>query len=215
MRTIIFSFTLISLALFSCRKPNLSESCTTNTPTINEFTPMAIGNSWVYQKFEIDPETNSEIAYDSYDSLYINRDTIINGETYFVLEKTFLSQNIETYLRYENNYLVDNYGKKWLSAFEGTDTVSVEPNSSLVIDSVYTVLSSDVVALDLPIGTLESSRQRKKILFLTPQYIPEGLPVTRTNDFYYSKGIGLLEYTYGYTSTNNYFEMRLASYHLE
>ena len=78
------------------------------------YTPLSIGNYWVYEGYKID--TNGiEEPLNNHDSLVIKRDTIINGHSYFVLEGNKISSiwKIKGIFRDSAEYAVNSDGKKF------------------------------------------------------------------------------------------------------
>lgn len=67
--TIFFGF-LMTLVILSSKKDNPAQ------PELLNYTPLSIGNYWVYETFKVDTNGNEELL-NNYDSLVINRDTII------------------------------------------------------------------------------------------------------------------------------------------
>jgi len=51
-----------------------------------DFAMLKVGNYWIYQYFDIDSLGNAT-ATNTYDSCYVEKDTTINGKTYFKIYK--------------------------------------------------------------------------------------------------------------------------------
>lgn len=86
MKNVLF---LISIALIlgSCKKEE-TPTPVTNNPTIGDFSQLAIGNWWVYSAGQIDSSGISTIGTGR-DTIRIVRDTLINGNSYYIAEGSY------------------------------------------------------------------------------------------------------------------------------
>ena len=124
MKNSIIIFALIVL-FFSCKKdtaiispaPNfLNNIATTSQDTM---LPLAVGNYWIYQKSDDDTLGNLNLQ-NSFDSVYVEKDTFIIGEHYYKLCHTnmnflsyyyFSNGSLSQYIKDSADYLVTrNYG---------------------------------------------------------------------------------------------------------
>ena len=88
MRNLVF-LGLALVFLFSCKKET-EELQENNNQVPVSYMPLKIGNYWIYQTYKIDSLGNESID-GAVDSVRVTKDTLINGNTYFVLEGEFVS----------------------------------------------------------------------------------------------------------------------------
>lgn len=124
MKHILIVLTLI-IAFFSCKKDTAisppAPNFTNNTATSSQDTmlPLAVGNYWIYQKSDDDTLGNLNLQ-NSFDSVYVEKDTFIIGEHYYKLCHTnmnflsyyyFYNGSLSQYIKDSADYLVTrNYG---------------------------------------------------------------------------------------------------------
>ena len=73
---------MLLLINFSCTKEEKKTPQSQNA--YSGFIPLSIGNYWVYEQVRIDTLGNETIG-SMLDSAYVSADTIINGNTYYLL----------------------------------------------------------------------------------------------------------------------------------
>lgn len=71
---------LAAMMLFSCANENILPP--NNDPNAATYSQLGVGNYWIYEKFATDSNGN-DYSLNSFDSVYIESDTLINGEAYF------------------------------------------------------------------------------------------------------------------------------------
>lgn len=205
-KSILIAFAAV--LLFSCSKDD------ENKPIVYpDYANLKVGNYWVYQHFFIDT-TGADSALDVYDSCYVEKDTIINGNTYYKMVRPhrILQSDDINYYRDSLDYLVDRAGKIWFSAEDFTtvfDTYySVNP-----IDTTYTInymMVDKDKQVTTPAGDFVTRTFQRRIDFnkkfvywYSPRY-----SISR-----YSKDVGIVCETLEFFSTDpNYVERRLVRY---
>lgn len=106
-------FITLSILFFSCKKEK--PQAPNPSPKIDDiiypdYAHLKTGNYWIYQVFEVDTLGNA-IATSQYDSVYISKDTSINGKLYAVrVDYQNPAENI-SYLRDSLHYIVNSYGR--------------------------------------------------------------------------------------------------------
>lgn len=84
---ILFNALVVCLMLFcfiACKKnKNTEPECEPTNEVVNtSYSKLKVGNYWIYQHFIVDSLDNGT-AINTFDSCYIQKDTVINGNTYF------------------------------------------------------------------------------------------------------------------------------------
>jgi len=121
LTTSVIALSALILFLVACKKEKIEDIQQTSTPkSYASFLPMTVGNYWIYQRFNMDGSGN-ENQTTFYDSIYIEKDTLINGKTYFKQVTTNPSYlTIATYLRDSIHYIVNNKGEIMFSSEDFT-----------------------------------------------------------------------------------------------
>ena len=137
----LFFFAILASTM-SCR-PNLNTEPQT---VLTDFTPMKVGNYWIYQIFK---EDNAGVFQptNQFDSTYIASDTLVRGNKYYKFVSPYggsidrVSPNEITFLRDSADYLISGFnGRKTFSSTNFTDeldrfTMTISNTST---DTVYT-----------------------------------------------------------------------------
>jgi hypothetical protein len=98
----------VMLIFSSCKKDEETspETPAPSSPVYSNYSKMAVGNYWVYQRYSMD--TNEVMTPTVIDSCYVSGDTVINGKTYFVYnEPSVGGGNHVRYLRDSLHYILD------------------------------------------------------------------------------------------------------------
>jgi hypothetical protein len=181
----------------------------------SDYSSLKVGNYWVYQRFNIDNAGN-ETATTTFDSCYVEKDTVINGITYMKLVKPGFDPSVMDifYLRDSLHYTVNHLGEKILSSIDfisiltsyyhtvngGTDTVAYITRKMADLNMVITV----------PAGTYTTINS-KLTYDMYPTFTSGGDP--RYMHSRYAKDIGIvLESLPFYVSTPAYSERRLVRF---
>lgn len=191
-------------------------SCTNETiePKLN-YIPMKVGNYWVYENYQINEE-GSETNLQKIDSVIISRDTIINGNKFYVFEgtryPTELNRCILQIVRDSSGYLVRNDGRVLFSESNFSDILysgfEITNNSDTLCS--YTckmVKPEDPIVLS--IGTFDA------LIYLNivnTDYDIPGYPREFPN--YYVANIGKVISTSGFFFSPIRFEQRLIRYNI-
>lgn len=213
MNKLFFASLLIISCLTSCKKEetNQPDNNTSQQSTTN-FMPLSVGNYWVYDWYKVD-SNGVESYYNERDSLYISKDTIINGNTYYKQEGTF-SGMYETaqFLRDSNDYLVNSDGEILFSATNFTDILNTDTfEYYCYID--YQMAHKDSL-VTVPAGTFTTYNCMGTIYNLDSAYQAQW--GTQYMHNIYADSIGLvLEQTHYYNMPYNKLQKRLVKYYLQ
>lgn len=209
--TLIIASSLLLLA--SCKKDD--NDCPELIPepaaySTAEFAPFKPGSWWVYTGVNIDPITGIETPNNIRDSIYVQQDSVIGGQTYAWLKgMRFASLGFSRFVRVDGARLVSENGTPWLDIEAVSDTVHVSPGAG-PIDSIATVLAAQDLDLNTPIGVLTSEHVRDLVFFMEPGFIN---PLHERE--HHVRHIGIGAYSSYYAGSGIAVEMRLTSYHLE
>ncbi|MBS1773806.1 MAG: hypothetical protein JST82_13180 [Bacteroidetes bacterium] len=213
---------LASISLFACKKNNKSVEPTVTPPiSYDNYTVLKQGNYWIYQNYQLDSINGTAKAMGTYDSCFVEKDTIINNNTYhkYCSQVLFTSQTTPEYtfyyLRDSLGYTVNHYG---IIIFASTDFTSVfrtytfGPNlatpDTLIIKEQMGFKDASVI---VDAGTFITSAFRR--IYYFPQNYKYGNP--REYDYHYAKNIGLVkETTAWYYPSPMLYERRLVRYHV-
>ncbi len=223
MKKNLFLMSLMALLIisYSCKKDKKEEN--TPTPiTYPNYSQLKVGNYWVYQQFQIYEDS---IAYPrpNIDSCYIDKDTIINGHTYYKFFKPYPSHcqyyynqyYMYSFIRDSSHYIVNSFGE---ILFSSQDSLSVlrtfyyiwEGNDTLC--QVVLKMADKNLSVNTPAGTYITSNS-KETYHMYPNYVSAGNP--RYVNTRYAENIGIVIETQPfYLSSPFYIERRLVRYHL-
>lgn len=115
------AFFLLAIALFGCSKSDSTIPSSENAYPASAYYPLSVGNYWIYDLYEVD--TNGVETFIDTDSMYIERDTILRGNRYFVKRTTRL--NGVSIIRDSSDYLVNRYGLKLFGPQDKSDTLDL------------------------------------------------------------------------------------------
>lgn len=187
-------------------------SCSTDeaspTESILDYANLEIGNYWVYQWYEIEPD-GTESLFGQRDSVFISSDTLINGRTMYV-RYTSDERNTRSSILFDSANTLYSYPDKEV-LFTLDTTVKTSRNFGPLEDPLaigYYSLQRNSTLVQVPAGDFECINF-EGIIESQEQDYPYG---KRLNSNYYSKNIGsVLTTTNLYTSPND-LEIRLVSF---
>ncbi len=225
--TILLSLLFPSLLLFvfdSCKKPKKNTAPPTlidsvlPAPEYNNYTHLKPGNYWIYRSYKLDSVSGAAHAENTYDSIYVEKDTVLNGYTYhkYVSPQPFSGTlyNV-TYLRDSLSYTVTNTGKIVFSSEDTTtvfSTFSYGPNAATAFTVNVTEqmgLKGQRITVDAGTFTTISYRQ----IYNWPTGYKYG--PAREYAHRYAIGVGLIsETTAFYEGDPAIWERRLVRYHI-
>lgn len=190
------------------------DDVTPGTTVYPNYTQLKTGNYWIYERYAVDSLGNGN-SVNIFDSTYISRDSVINGNTYYYLVGSYFSDISNRWLRDSLHYLVDQTGIILFSSMDyaatffqytlidiPNDTVAIVSKKMADKDREYTV----------PAGTFRTSACRTEYNF-RPHYNVAGSP----RYFYcrYAENIGVVSETSPLQlSEPHYIERKLVRYHL-
>lgn len=215
MRNVFLLGIIAIILISSCKK----EEETIEQPVTKsiDYTPMTIGNYWVYENYSIDSLGN-ETTLTQIDSVIIDRDTIIGGETYFIFEgtsyPTIQDWGIVNILRDSADYLVKENGQILFSSSNFLDILS-EKVEIYNTDTLYTLqyqMETVSGSISVPVGTFDDIFNYKGVLF---RYIPTNANNPQYLNNYYAPDVGKIVETWSYLSNPTIYQRRLINYSVQ
>ncbi len=220
MKKVMLITVVSAVVIFGCTKEKEIDVQTpalvvNNSIQTEEHIPLAIGNYWVYETVSIDTLGN-ETQLTSLDSAYIDRDTLINGNTYYIISGgAAINHIMGSTIRNTNNTIVNfNYqgidkiifSSNNLEEIYRTDTINSSPFQ--FYSTTKTSLSK--VSKNVVSGIFDCY---EGVSSLT-QILPTNITWSKTEKRYYEKNVGLVTGQYTYYASSNILELRLLRYHL-
>lgn len=208
-------FIMAILFMISCQKDENNDSPESKA---NHW-PLAIGNYWVYQHVYVD-YSGKEVIHSKLDSIYINRDTIIRGNTYFIIEGVYEpffdgKTGIVHIVRDSSNCIVNSTGRVLLAENNYNDVLYNFPGiDPLTKDTLY-YMSAKMEKVSNPItvpaGTFEVINKRET---LSIRIDITGIDNPRYADNYYANNVGQIIKTFYYLNYPEPMQKRLLRYHI-
>ena len=210
MKNVFLLGIIATIFITSCKKEK------SVTSSIN-YTPLTIGNYWVYKNYSIDTLGNETIL-SGIDSVVIDRDTIIRGKAYLVFEGTNYPiqarWGIVSILRDSLDYLVNEKGEILFSKNNLSDILHEEIRLGNT-DTLYTLryqMENVNGSISVPAGTFNDVLNYKGTLY-TYNSILVNNPRYLNN--YYVPDVGRIVSTWYYLSSPTIFEKRLVNYNVQ
>jgi hypothetical protein len=224
MRNILSPCVLILLVMASCRKDSRSSISLTDGPhrafhlDYPDYFPLKAGNYWIYRQFTIDQDGGLTEG-NRIDSCYIEKDTVIRGNTYFILRSPhlFLMQTERPALRDSLHYRIDCRGRIYYSSVDfstvfGRDTVvDLSTNDTLFFADTRMHHKDSVVTT--PAGTFTTINFRETYTVHPDFFIP-GSSNPKFSHNIYAKNTGLVYQSFPFSSSEMKMGRRLIRYKL-
>ncbi|MGI8893159.1 MAG: hypothetical protein ACR2GN_06830 [Bacteroidia bacterium] len=217
MKPAIFSLTVVLTILFAaCKKDKPIEPIPTPPIIYPDYSQLKVGNYWVYQHYEVDSNGNST-ALNVFDTCFVEKDTLINGNTYYKLFKPLYIPSLSYYLiiRDSLHYTVTSSGEIIFSSEDFTSIFSEKYQFVSATDTlclIITKMEEKDVIITTPAGNFITSNSKNIYYMYPPWNFAGNLRIQNTR---YAKNIGVVSETlHFFVSNPNYTERRLVSYHL-
>ena len=201
----------IFIVLFSCKKDQL-EIPEPSPITYPNYGQLKVGNYWVYERFEIDTNGN-ETPLGIIDTCYIEKDTLIDGKTYFkYVRAPYLGLSTVSFIRDSMHYLVEHTGRIIFSS-KIIGKVFREFSDPSEIFDIHDWMTDENKIISTPYGSF------KTLTFQMIYYYEDsaqefGHPIYK--NYRYAENIGIVSETLLWIHIDpNYIERRLVDYHIE
>ena len=215
MRTTII-IAVMAIFFFSCKKDEPTELIPTTDPTStsNSYLPLKIGNYWVYKNYNRD-SLGVETELSQIDSIYISKDTIINGNTFYIIEGENypFNNSSRSILRDSGDYIVNNDGTILFSSSNFTSILNyfVFTNAN---DTIYTSTAKmyNSPQISTPAGLFSALNYKCEIVTTHPNnYIHN----PRYTEDAYAQGVGKVYKVIFFINSPNFIVKRLLRYHVQ
>lgn len=211
--SIFFTLALAVTVQMSCKKDQIPAQASASYPNYSQ---LAVGNYWIYERFLVDTNGVST-SQGIIDSCYVEKDTIINGKTYYKLIKPSQSfgSKVISFQRDSLHYIVNSAGKILFSSQDFTTVFSsryavIDPSDTLSL--VETTMSDINFGVTVPAGTF-STNALKTTYNMYPNYTEFGSQRYRYTR--YAENVGIVnEDLEFYLGNPNKFERRLIRYNI-
>lgn len=204
----------MAVTFFSCKKEEQQSELTPSTVYSN-YTNLSVGNYWIYERFTLDT-SGVYTTQNIFDSSYIEKDTLINGNSYYKLNSpdfVYSGTYVSEYLRDSLTYLVDHTGKINFSLQNFTDTFFTNfytINTSDTVCYIFSKMDDDNFSVSLPAGNFVTKNYKTTFLMYFPH---DHNGAIRIRNKRYAENVGLVEQTLGfYVSSPNYTVNKLIRY---
>lgn len=202
----ILVIAILSILTFSCKKTS-TDTASVPKP---DYYQLKVGNYWIYQHFTID-SNGVAIPENKWDSVYIEKDTVIGGNTYCKeWEATPIGPNLFSCIRDSSGYLVNNLGYRLCSDDNFTDTLFVDSANQFLFMGYLKMTGKDSL-VSVPSGTFPSITSRMKVV---PTQPGDPHPI-RYSYYVYGKSIGRIKSHNFYYNADQHFEVRLVRYKVQ
>lgn len=187
----------ICVLVYSCKKD--TESTETPTPvTYTSYSNLKIGNYWVYERLNHDSVGGMYTQLNLFDSSYVEKDTVINGNTYYKLMQInypYTNDYVAGYLRDSLNFTVTSAGNIVFAAQNFADTFYTHYFVQPVADTIcynFLKMADDNLSTTVPAGVF-ITKNYKTTYVMWPHNATGG--ILRFIDCRYAKDIGLVAQT--------------------
>ena len=214
----LYLFSII-LLINSCKDDDSSP----NPSNTANYSQLAVGNYWIYEQYILDSASAPGVANSIIDSVYVEKDTVINGITFY---KTFRDEIYNLfpdarYLRDSLHYLVDHEGRVLFSSQDFTNVfepfynvVNIPQNPNDTVAFTYYRMTDINKFIAVPSGTYPTLSFSKQF-HMWPNYTVNGL-TRRAMHNRYAANIGMVLETFHITTfSTKQIERRLIRYHVQ
>ncbi len=206
----MFSFAaLFCIVLLSpsCKK---DKDAPTPEPTpVPEYAALKVGNYWVYETYFTDAQGATTVT-EYYDSTFIEKDTLINGKTYYKKVVQSLMMPSTSFWREENGVLVDQLGKPLPTEAGVIGSKFVINGNDTLLETISTLLP-DETTVNVPAGIFKvrTIEHTNKIFEPGPNGKTTRIKKSHTQ-YHTTKGEITHSYFYAFPRDDSHFELVLA-----
>jgi len=222
MKNHVFQLLAVSAIAFAgCQKEKTFTFTPPTPPPVpqttyyDDYMALIPGNYWIYEHYELDSANGAAHAQGTYDSSYVEKDTVIDLKKYHVYKyrDAFSAETHTRFLRDSLSYTVELSGRAIFSSDDFTNvfrTYQFGPNGV----TNYSINVTEHMGLRNQ-TTLVDAGTFNTHSFLETYTFPASYPYgpTRRYEHRYAKGVGLVRETTGfYEMSPKVYEKRLVRY---
>jgi hypothetical protein len=207
-RLVVAAFASLFI-FFSCSKQDNDPPKEEQT-TVTDYFPLNVGNYWVYQRSVCDSgEVNCEMQ--AIDSCYIDKDTLINGKTYFKYNSDGPGEQT-MYMRDSGDYIVELSGEIIFTQTDSANIFNQQAIDNYEGDTIYhwyyqLTASNDVI---VPAGSFDCLDMRGHFFRLQDDF-----KIDHNMHNCYAPKVGLIRKTGVFASNLTVIKSELIGYHIE
>ncbi len=220
-KSILPVLALLTVSIISCKKEKEKEKeevCPTPSPAAPvyaDYSKLKVGNYWIYQRYEVDTLGNAT-AQTIFDSCYVKSDTLLNGNTYFVISRPTYNPSHSIIILRDSLYYTISYGN--YIHFSSQDFTSIFNSNYITASTGDTVcyvvkkMATASTVITVPAGTF-TTLDAEETFTMYPNWSSAG--AVRKTHTRYAENIGIVSETLPFFSSNpKYIERRLIRYNL-
>lgn len=204
------------ILLYSCRreKDEVTPEVPAGPATYADYSQLKAGNYWIYQRYMVDTSGNETPTM--IDSCYVQGDTVINGNTYYIYSEPAVWGGLYThFLRDSLHYILD-FHRIVFSSHDYTTVFGPEYQVAMPINDTICSYSSQMTDINLmitvPAGNFTTLAWKTSYTMYPPY---NGGGNHRSTYSRYAENKGLIEQTLPFYSGSPNHEIRkLLRYHL-
>lgn len=189
MRSLLFASSVV-LFVTACKKDEDPAPSPAPGPSysVSDFSKLAVGNYWVYQKSNLDTAGNVSSVTANYDSLFVSGTSVVNGNTYAVLSKALngtVIPGMQELRRDSADCIVDGNGRIVFryGVFDQIAWTYVDP----FVFQYEWYLSSAINTINVPAGTFSAHSLNCELTQLGNIPVP---PTDRDLVTWWAPGVG-------------------------
>jgi hypothetical protein len=205
MRKMLFIFGVL---LFACTEENAN-----SVAPIAPYSSFNPGSYWIYEWYITDDVTGIKKLYGKTDSVFIEKDTVIDGNKYFIEKGTFLgNRNFKSIKRGVADHIIDKPNNDVVFSLNED---FIRTDTSMIGDEIlyigYTSRESGVQNISVPAGNFDVVNYKSRIEFKRP-----GFPIgTRYCYLQYAANVGQVLKSITFSSSPDVLTSELLRYHIE
>lgn len=206
-------FTIAACTLLACKKKDPE----VEPKPKDTYFPLAVGNQWVYDTYSVSNDDEETLLPDLRDTIRVEKDTLINGKSYFLLRSSFTPNNdihlifadmFNTALRDSSGYIVNSDGVVCFSPdFKSHDTLRTYVGRDISYKEVMTDPNKKIT---VPAGTFKVLAMERHIWVNTPP------SPRRLHHKYFAKNVGpIYNHAFYMSDGKDVYRKKLVAYHLK
>ncbi len=196
--------------LFVC---SCTEGIVDSAAPITPYSSFNSGSYWVYEWYITDDVSGIKKLYGKTDSVFIEKDTIIDGDIHFIERGTFLgNRNFKSIKRGVADHIIEKPNNHIVFSLNEN---FIRTDSTMIGDEIlfigYTSRQSGVQNISVPAGNFDVVDYKTRVEFQHPDF-PIG---TRYCHLQYAANVGQVLKSITFSSSPDVLTSELLRYHIE